>query len=289
MCFFWGTTYLGIRMSLESIPPLVLIAARFTLSGTLVLVGARVMGAKLPRGRELWWTAWNGVLVLGIGNGALTFAEEIIPSGLAALIITASPFWMVGIEAVRGGESLHAPTVGGMLVGFFGAALLVGPDAIRAGLSSSILHGFLILQVGCVFWCWGSISQRKLTTKVHPIVSGGVQQLAAGLAFLLPALVMTHQPVVPSAKSVTALLYLVMFGSIVGYSAFIYSMEHLPVAVVTLYNYVNPVVAVILGWIFYREPFGRRETVAMLVIFAGVALVKWATTRVQRQKQARAL
>lgn len=289
MCFFWGTTYLGIRMSLESIPPLVLIAARFTLSGTLVLVGARVMGAKLPRGRELWWTAWNGVLVLGIGNGALTFAEEIIPSGLAALIITASPFWMVGIEALRGGESLHGPTVGGMVVGFFGAALLVGPDAIRAGMSSSILHGFLILQVGCAFWCWGSISQRKLTTKVHPIVSGGVQQLAAGLAFSMPALVMTHQSVVPTAKSVAALLYLVLFGSIVGYSAFIYSMEHLPVAVVTIYNYVNPVVAVILGWVFYREPFGRRETVAMLVIFTGVALVKWATTRSQKRKLARAL
>jgi drug/metabolite transporter (DMT)-like permease len=285
VCFFWGTTYLAIRISLESIPPLILIAARFTLSGSLLLIAARLAGATIPRGRELWLTAWNGILVLGIGNGALTFAEVIIPSGLAALIITASPFWMVGIEAVRGGERLHGPTVGGMLVGFLGAALLVGPDAIRAGLHSSLLHGFVILLIGCVAWCWGSISQRKLSTQAHPIVSGGVQQLAAGLVFLLPALFIPPHPGTPTLKSAAALLYLVMFGSIVGYSAFIYSMEHLPVAIVTIYNYVNPVVAVILGWLFYREPFGSREAAAMLVIFTGVALVKLATSRVQKRRK----
>ena len=286
VCFFWGTTYLGIRIALESIPPLAVIAARFTLSGSLLLLAARVSGAALPRGRELRLTAWNGILVLGIGNGALTFAEQIIPSGLAALIITASPFWMVSIEALRGGERLHGPTAGGMLVGFGGAALLVGPDAFRTGLHSSLLHGFLILQAGCAAWCWGAISQRRLETRAHPFVSGGVQQLAAGLAFLVPALLLPPHPGPPSLKSAAALLYLVMFGSIVGYSAFIYSMEHLPVAIVTLYNYVNPVVAVLLGWLFYREPFGLRETAAMLVIFAGVALVKWATAGAGKRRRA---
>lgn len=286
VCFFWGTTYLAIRMSLESLPPLVVIAARFTLSGTLILLIASLTGARLPRGRELWLTAWNGVLVLGIGNGALTFAEEVIPSGLAALIITAAPFWMVGLDALRGGERLYGPTVGGMLVGFLGAALLVGPDSLRAGLNSSLVQGFLILQVGCACWCWGSLSQRKLPALVHPIVSGGVQQLAAGLTFAIPAFWFTRHPVTASGKSAAALLYLVLFGSIVGYSAFIYSMEHLPVAVVTIYNYVNPVVAVILGWLFYREPFGRREAGAMIVIFAGVALVKWATAAASKRPAA---
>lgn len=277
VCFFWGTTYLGIRMSLESVPPLVLIATRFTLSGALLLAGALIAGSKLPRGRELRLTAFNGVLTLGIGTGTLIFAEQLIPSGLAALFITAGPFWMVGIEALRGGEKVHPPTALGMLIGFTGAALLVGPDAIRTGFGSTVLQGFLMLQAGSVFWGWGAISQRKLPTTAHPFVSGGVQHLAAGLAFVIPALLMTHQAVHVTWRSGLATMYLVTFGSIVGYSAFVYAMEHLPVAVVTIYNYVNPVVAVFLGWLFYTEPFGRREMAAMLVIFAGVAIVKWTT------------
>ncbi|MEO8663125.1 MAG: EamA family transporter [Bryobacteraceae bacterium] len=291
VCFFWGTTYLGIRMALESMPPALLMGVRFTLSGLVLVIASLLTGAELPRGREFWWTAWNGIVVLGAGTGCLVYAEQIIPSGLAALIITAAPFWFVGIEAVRGGEPVHGPTAAAMLIGFAGAALLVGPDAIRAGFSSNILHGFLILQFASLCWCWGSISQRRLKTKAHPVVSGGVQQLAAGLAFLIPTLVTNPHPAMPTWKSGSAVLYLVVFGSVVGYSAFIFAMEHLPVAVVTIYNYVNPVVAVFLGWLFYREPFGPREAVAMLVIFAGVAMVKWATAASARAKaqQARAL
>src|SRR5437588_158615 len=176
VCFFWGTTYLGIRMSLESFPPFVLVATRFLLSGSILLAAARMRGARLPRGKELWQAAFSGVLILSIGNGCLTFAELWIPSGLAGLIVTLSPFWLVGVEALMGGERLHASTI---------------------------------------------------------------------------------------------------FGSIVGYSSYAYALDRLPVAVVSIYPYVNSVVAVALGWLFYREPFGRREALAMLVIFAGVALVKW--------------
>jgi drug/metabolite transporter (DMT)-like permease len=105
-------------------------------------------------------------------------------------------------------------------------------------------------------------------------VTGAIQQLTAGLACLLPALLIPPHPVMPSARGIAALCYLVVFGSIVGYSAFVYAMSHLRVAVVSIYSYVNPVVAVFLGWLFYREPFGLREAVAMVIIFLGVALVK---------------
>jgi drug/metabolite transporter (DMT)-like permease len=283
VCFFWGTTYLGIRISLESFPPLVLVATRFTISGTLLLLFARARGAYLPRGRELAAACISGPLVLGIGNGALTFAELIIPSGIAGLIITMSPFWMVGAEALLpGGESLHLPAIGGMLLGLAGACLLVGPDFDPHAVNHNLLRGFLVLQIGMAGWSFGSIYQRRKSGKAHPAIAGGVQQVAAGLLAAPFALLLPHAPVHWSGRGVAALLYLVTFGSLVGYSAYVYAMDRLPVAVVSIYPYVNAIVAVALGWLFYREPFGPREAFAMLVIFAAVWLVKRYSPPVKR-------
>ena len=266
-------------MALESFPPMTLVSARFVISGALLLGVYATLGAKMPRGADLWRTAINGIVILGIGNGCLTLAETWIPSGLAALIITVSPFWMLGLDAVLPPRSpLHAPTLAGLFVGLAGAALLVGPGALEGGLSGNIAKGFLVLQLGCFSWSLGSLLQRKRESATDPIVSAGVQQLAAGLAFLLPAL-LAGGPIHWSARGVGALFYLVTFGSIVGYSSYVYALQRLPVPVVSIYNYVNPVVAVTLGWLFYREPFGWREAAAMIVIFAGVAIVKRAEAR----------
>src|SRR5215469_16805972 len=147
VCLFWGTTYLGIRMSLESFPPLVLVAARFLLSGSILLAGAWVRGARLPKGKDLRQAALTGVLILGIGNGCLTFAELRIASGLAGLITTLSPFWLVGIEAMMpAGERLHIPTILGMLVGFAGVLLLLAGGVGLSGCGHDALMGFLLLQ-----------------------------------------------------------------------------------------------------------------------------------------------
>ena len=278
VCFFWGTTYLGIRMALESVSVAALVSSRFLMAGAILLVAAKVMGAALPRGRELWLTALNGLLVLGIGNTCLAVAELWIPSGLAALFVTISPFWMVGTEAlVPGGEKLHGPTIGGMLIGLAGAAILVLRSGAGEG-GGMITAGFLVLQLGSFGWSLGSILQRRQTSAIHPVVSGAIQQLATGVVFIVPALLMPR-PHEIQTRSVWAVLYLVVFGSIVGYSSYIYVMSKLPVAVVSIYNYVNPVVAVCLGWLFYREPFGWREAAAMVVIFIGVAIVKANTAK----------
>jgi drug/metabolite transporter (DMT)-like permease len=274
VCFFWGTTYLGIRMSLESFPPLVLVSLRYVLSGSIMLGYAAARGVYIPRGRELRAACVAGFLTLGIGNGALVFSETLIPSGLAGLIITISPFWLVGAEALLpGGERLHAPTIAGMAVGLAGAALLFTPET-GAGIDRAVLHGFLILQLGMAAWSFGSIHQRRNAGKAHPVMAGAAQQLAAGLALAPLALAVPEHPIHWSTRGVAALLYLVFFGSIVGYSSYVYAMDRLPVAIVSVYPYVNAVVAVALGWLFYREAFGRREFLAMLIIFAGVALVK---------------
>jgi len=284
VCLFWGTTYLGIRMALDSFPPAVLIAVRYFLSGGILLLAARLTGAHLPRGRELRNTILSGLLVVGIGNGALVWAEQIVPSGLASLIITVSPFWFVIFEAlIPGGIKPHAPAIFGLVIGFAGACILFLPGAGATTFQTGTLIGFLILQVGCIAWCLGSILQRRQKTEAHPVVTGAVQQLGSSLAFVPLALVIPHAPIVLKTRALWAVAYLVVFGSIVGYSAYAYTLARLPVAIASIYPYVNAVVAVALGWLFYREPFGTREFLAMLVIFLGVGIVKWQTARVERK------
>jgi drug/metabolite transporter (DMT)-like permease len=161
-----------------------------------------------------------------------------------------------------------------MLVGLVGTVLLVAPEAMQQGFGGPLLRGFLLLQIGCAGWALGSILQRRHQTKAHPVVSGAVQQLATGLAFAVPALLAKRHPATWSMRSMGAVAYLIVFGSIVGYSAYVFVLDRLPISVVSIYNYINPIIAVFLGWIFFREHFGPQEVIAMLIIFAGVALVK---------------
>jgi drug/metabolite transporter (DMT)-like permease len=162
-----------------------------------------------------------------------------------------------------------------MAVGLLGALLLFAPEqGASHAIDRSLLSGFLILQIGMAGWSFGSIFLRRSPGKAHPVIAGGVQQLATGLALAPIALIAHEHPIQWSARGVSAMLYLVFFGSIVGYSAYVYSLDKLPVAIVSVYPYVNAVVAVALGWLFYREPFGLREAAAMVIIFASVAAVK---------------
>jgi drug/metabolite transporter (DMT)-like permease len=279
VCFFWGTTYLGIRVALESVPPLVLVSTRFILSGGLLLLGARLAGFPLPQGREWLWSALHGCLTVGIGTGGLVFAETHISSSLAALFVATGPFWMVAMEAlVPGGEQLKRAALAGMVVGLCGVLMLVVPGLLQEGAQGPVLLGFLILQLSAAGWALGSVLMKKHQSRANPVVAGAVQQLGAGLVFALPAITQWHKAHW-DAQGIAAIAYLVVFGSIVGYSSYAYALRHLPTALVSIYNYVNPMVAALLGWMVYREPFGPRELAAMIVIFAGVALVKWATGR----------
>jgi drug/metabolite transporter (DMT)-like permease len=284
VCFFWGTTYLGIRIALESFSPALLVCLRNLISGAITLSVAATIGAHLPRGRDLWITAGYGLMVIGVGNGTLAVAEQWIPSGLASLFVTTSPFWFVGIDALLpGGERLHAPTIRGLLVGFAGVFLLVAPAAWTAitqhtfATGGAVVLAFLILQLSGASWALGSLLQRNRRSRAHPFVIGGVQQLSTGLALLIPSvfqLPAAHW----TARGTGAIVYLAIFGGIVGYSCYALALSRLPLAIVSIYTYINPVVAVFLGWWVYRERFGLREAGAMVVIFAGVAMVRRATS-----------
>jgi drug/metabolite transporter (DMT)-like permease len=239
------------------------------------LIWVRYKGLRWPTWSETSWSAMTGLLILGVANGALTFAEQIIPSSLAALFVSLSPFWMVGIDStIPGGEKFRAPTGVGMLIGLCGVGLLLAPGLGAHGLQGDTWKGFLLLQLASASWSLGSILQKRRTFAAHPFAQAGVQQLVAGLAYVLPAIFLSSHHIEWSARGTGALLYLVVFGSLVGYTAYLYALNHLPIAIVSLYTYINPVVAAILGYVFYREPFGWLEISAMAVIFLGVAVVK---------------
>ena len=201
-----------------------------------MLVGARLAGWHIPRGRELWLTVSFGVVTLGIGNGCLAFAEQWVPSGLAALFVTTSPFWLVGVEALapRRERGCICRQSGGMLVGAVGIAFLVSPgDCGSFAPIRQCLARSRCLQFGCAGWAVGSIAQRKITARAHPFISGAVQQLATGIVYAVPAAI-HRQPMHVTARGVGAVIYLMIFGSIIGYSAYIFAMDRLPVAIASI-------------------------------------------------------
>jgi drug/metabolite transporter (DMT)-like permease len=301
VCIFWGTTYLGIRIALESFSPATLVCLRNLLSGTLTLSVAAAIGARLPRGRDLWATAGYGVMVIGMGNGALALAEQWIPTGLASLFVTTSPFWFVGIDALLpGGERLHGPTVRGLLLGFAGVLFLLAPafqavvthQSFAGGAGGgagggAMIAAFLVLQLSGASWAWGSLLQRNRKLSAHPFVLGGVQQLATGVAYL-PATLLQLNSAHWTTRGMGAIVYLAIFGGMVGYGCYALAIARLPLAIVSIYTYVNPVVAVFLGWLFYRESFGIREALAMAIIFAGIAVVRRASVAAKELRADRA-
>jgi drug/metabolite transporter (DMT)-like permease len=165
-----------------------------------------------------------------------------------------------------------------MMCCFFGAGILVLPSLIQHGFTGSVWKGFLILQLGSASWSLGSILQKRAGSGAHPVVSGAVQQFAAGIAFAIPMLAAGQMPRTYTLQGAAAFAYLVVFGSIAGYSAYVYALHRLPVAIVSIYTYINPIVADLLGAWFYKEPFGPTQMAAMTAIFLGVGLVKGRRT-----------
>jgi drug/metabolite transporter (DMT)-like permease len=282
VCIFWGTTYLAIRVGIETLPVGYLIGSRYLLSGGILLLAARIADIPIPRGRELWLTALCGVFGIGIGNGLLAVAELYVPSGTAALFYTTAPFWMVGLDAfLPNGKRPLATTIGGLSIGMLGVAYMIYPAALHEGMGGKTWPGFLLLQLSAASWTLGSLLQKRVHSQAPPFVSGAVQQLATGIVCSLFALRFEKMPRVLETRAILAVAYLVVFGSIVGYSAFIYVVKSLPVAIASIYYFVNPIVAVFLGWLFFREPFGMRSAMAMLIVFVGIAVVRWSETEVK--------
>lgn len=277
VCFFWGTTYLAIRVGLETFPPTLFAGLRFIVAGALLFfVMAWQRNARLPIGREWLNLGVVGLLLLGVGNGAVVWAEQWVPSGMAALLVATSPFWAAALGRFEGNaERVGLRGLLGMAVGFGGLAMLVGPQLFGAELNGKYVLGVAIIQVGCFAWQAGSLYSKVRPVGVSPLMASAVQMLWAGVVLALAGTLIGEWGAMRfSGRSAGALLYLVVFGSIVAYSAYTYAIQKLPLSLVSTYSYVNPLVALVLGWLVLSEPLGWREGGAALVILLGVALVK---------------
>jgi len=277
VCFIWGTTYLSIKISLETVPPFVIGGLRFATAGIVLALVRLLQGKKMPNARGLLDAAIAGTLLLGFGNGGVVWAEQYVPSGLAAVLVAAVAFWMVGVEAlIPGGERLSRRATIGLLIGFSGIVVLVWPD-LRVGGSAGwgFALGVFALQLACFGWALGSSYARRrrsagddlITTSAFQMFFGGVVML------LLATFTGEWSHVAFNGRTATALIYLFAVGSLIGFVAYIYALGHLATSFVSLYAYVNPVVAVILGTLILNEPFGWRLVGSIAIILVGMTIV----------------
>jgi drug/metabolite transporter (DMT)-like permease len=277
VCVVWGTTYLFIRIGVETIPPLLLTATRYLGAGVILLLIAALRGDRLPRDRRtLGEIVFVGVLLVGVGNLSVVWAEQWVPSGIAALLVATAPFWATVMEGLRaGGERVQRRRLGGMLLGFAGVALLVTPGGAGGAFDHRFLLGAIVIQLGCVGWQYGTSRGKYNLASVPPLMSSGLQAFAGGAIVGIAGLAFGELPrfhVTP--RTLVALLYLMIFGSVIAFTAYIYALRSLRTTTLSLYSYVNPVVAVILGWIVLNERLTWVSITAMAVILAGVALTQ---------------
>ena len=282
VCLIWGTTYLGIRVSLESIPPALMGGLRWTAAGGLLSIYLVARGRRLPPPSEWGRITVLGFLLLGLGNGGVVFAEQWVPSGLAAVLVATSPFWMAAVESFwPDSERMQARVIAGLVIGFSGIVLLVWPDLTLGHASSrGFLAGIIALQIASLGWSIGSSyskRQGKGTEDPYEVLgTTAFQMLAGGLIMTAAGTVRGEwNDLFFTARTTTALVYLATVGAIGGFVAYTYALRHLPVSFVSLYAYINPVIAVALGVLVLHEPFTWRMAIAAALVFAGVAVVRW--------------
>jgi drug/metabolite transporter (DMT)-like permease len=274
----WGSTYLAIRFAVQTLPPLLMASARFIIAGLLVLLWARFRDGEAWPTRGEWRVGWiSGALLLLGGNGGVSWAEQRVPSGIAARLVAVVPVFMVLLEWLRpGGKRPSAAVFGGVGLGLVGLTLLVGPGALRGGASADAV-GALVLVLASLSWAAGSLYTKFAPKTASGTKSTGTQMLAGGLALLLAAIVAGEPAQLDlahaSTSSLVAFLYLLTFGSLIGFTAYVYLLAHTSAAKASTYAYVNPIVAVFLGWAIGHEAVTSRTMVAAAVILAGVAII----------------
>lgn len=278
VCLIWGTTYLGIRVSLETIPPALMGGMRWTIAGALLTLYLIARGERLPPRASWGGIALLGFLMLGLGNGGVVVAEQWVPSGLTAVLVATSPFWMAAVEAaLRDGERLRANVVAGLLIGFSGIVVLVWPD-LTFGSSGNrgFLAGIAAIQIAALGWSLGSAYSRRHARSDNVLGTTAFQMLAGGLMMMAAGTVLGEWDQLHfTPRTAAAFGYLTTVGAVGGFVAYTYALRHLPVTFVSLYAYINPVIAVTLGVLLLGEPFDSRMTAAALLVLAGVAIVRW--------------
>ena len=300
VCLIWGTTYLGIRISLETMPPMLMGGLRWLVAGGLLAAFMAARGEGLP-GPSGWKNAVVlGFLMLVLGNGGVVLAERTVPSGLTAVVVASSPFWMAGVEAFHtDGERMTRRTAAGFVLGFLGIVILIWPELWRGGAGPStglgaggqgFVLGVIFLQIACLGWSIGSSYSKRHGRSENVFSATAAQMLAGGVMMLALGTVRGEwSSLAFSTRTVVAFGYLSTIGAIGGFVAYTYALRHLPVSLVSLYAYVNPVIAVALGIAVLGEPFTSRMALAAALVFAGVAIVRAPRAGTQARTHAKPL
>ena len=275
---FWGSTYLGIGIAVEQIPPATMCAARFLTAGLVMLAYCALTGRRIRFStRQLGHFAAVGILLLMGGNLTLAYAERIVPTGLSALLVAVSPLWFLVLDSLLLGDH-HISRRGkiGLVIGIAGVVVLIWPDLQHSNaLGHRELWWSLALQLGSFSWAFGSVLSKKWqTAAADPFSAIAWQVTFAGIGNLIFALLVEKPANVTwTIRGVGAILYLVVFGSWIGYTAYIWLLQHVPTSKVSTYAYVNPVVAVFLGWLVLHERIDRFIAMGSAIIVASVVLV----------------
>jgi drug/metabolite transporter (DMT)-like permease len=274
----WGGTYLAIRYAVETIPPFLMAGTRFLVAGAILYIWRRFAGDPAPSHGQWLRASTVGLLLLLGGNGLLSLAEQNVASGIASLIIGSVPLWMTTIEALRpGGMRPNALGILGLVTGFGGIALLVLPALLGTNQADSHPQGIIILLFAALFWSLGSIYSRLARLPDSSLLSTGMEMLAGGAGLYLAGtltgewrqLVLAN--ITPS--SWLALFYLVLLGSMAGFSAYAWLLRSAPVSLVATYAYVNPLIAILLGSLFAQETLSIHILFSALIIIGSVVLI----------------
>jgi len=276
----WGSTYLGIRLAIDTIPPLLMAGGRLLFAGALLMAWCRSRGAALPTAAEWRSATLIGVMLLAVGNGTVTWTEQRVPSGLVALMVATVPIWMSVLSHLGADRSPRAGGSGrvllGVLMGVAGIALLIGPGAVAGrGRIDPVAAGALALSSFC--WAFGSLIARRVRLPRSPMVATAAEMLVAGAVLTVAGLVAGEgarfHPGAITPVSLGAFAYLVTFGSIVAFTAYVWLLRVSTPSRVSTYAFVNPVVAVVLGWAILGESLSARTGVAAAIIVGAVALI----------------
>ena len=285
----WGSTYLAIRLAIETMPPFLMAGVRFVVAGVVLYTWARWRGA--PRPVRVHWLAAatvGGLMLLG-GNGGVVWAEQRVPSGLTAVLIATVPLWIALLEWVRGGARPNGRVAFGLMIGLTGIALLVGPGELAGGKGVDLL-GAAVLLMGSLSWAIGSLYSRHARLPSSPLLATAMEMLAGGLLLLLAGLATGQAADLNvsriSLQSVLALCYLIVFGSLVAFTAYIWLLRVTLPAHAATYAYVNPVVAVLLGWALGGEPLTARTLLAAAVIVGAVVIITSSQPRARQEAAA---
>jgi drug/metabolite transporter (DMT)-like permease len=274
-CIVWGTTYLAIRIGVKDLPPMLFAGLRWTIAGSIFLVFLKSRGQKLPAKKDLLPLAIVGIALLGIGNGLVVVGEQWVSSGLTALLITTTPFWLVIIEAfLPQTPRINFLIVIGLILGLGGVILIFG-NHLEELLDSSYLFGTLCVLGAVISWALGSVYSKYRKINLHPLMSASVQMIIAGVAQIVLGLFLGEASEFHLAgNGLWAFVYLTLVGSIFGYGSYIYAISHLPLSLVSTYAYINPIIALFLGWLILDERLDMIIIISAIIIIVGVLLVK---------------